>query len=265
MYTDPSGYLSSADITAGTINQANLINTGMSVYLTVLHKLYAASKVNVEEFQTISGGDWAFSLFESAFDSGFFINNLILCLTMTNIAGACVMIGVVGTVMCMMFMIAAADAALDGNDALEQYYGLLAVLSLAGAFFGFDQAMKEAGITADQLAVAKENASVVTDSNVDINHTTVPPVSGGSSGASSASKGGSNTKPNQVHHFATNKSSKYTSQFESITKKYGLDLDDSWNKALMPHQGRHPYAIMIMCWIICKDLIELQREILISF
>ena len=50
------------------------------------------------------------------------------------------------------------------------------------------------------------------------------------------------SKPNQVHHFATNKSKKYTSQFENITKKYGLDLDDDWNKALMPHQGRHPYA-----------------------
>ena len=49
-------------------------------------------------------------------------------------------------------------------------------------------------------------------------------------------------KPNQVHHFASNKSSKFTSQFENITNKYGLDLDDVWNKELMPHQGRHPYA-----------------------
>ena len=50
------------------------------------------------------------------------------------------------------------------------------------------------------------------------------------------------TKPNQIHHFATNKSKKYTSQFENIAKKYGLDLDGDWNKELMPHQGRHPYA-----------------------
>lgn len=54
--------------------------------------------------------------------------------------------------------------------------------------------------------------------------------------------GSTTGKPNQVHHFATNKSKKYTSQFENITKKYGLDLDDDWNKELMPHQGRHPYA-----------------------
>ncbi|MBQ3601245.1 MAG: AHH domain-containing protein [Lachnospiraceae bacterium] len=53
---------------------------------------------------------------------------------------------------------------------------------------------------------------------------------------------GTKTKPNQVHHFATNKSKKYTSQFESIAKKYGLNLDGDWNKELMPHQGRHPYA-----------------------
>lgn len=28
----------------------------------------------------------------------------------------------------------------------------------------------------------------------------------------------------------------------AIVSRYGLDLDDSWNKALMPHQGRHPNA-----------------------
>ncbi len=50
----------------------------------------------------------------------------------------------------------------------------------------------------------------------------------------------SSTKPNQVHHFATNKSSKFTAEFEKITSKYGLDLNDDWNKKLLPHQGRHP-------------------------
>lgn len=61
-------------------------------------------------------------------------------------------------------------------------------------------------------------------------------------GRGSATKGVGNTKPNQVHHFATNKSKKYTQQFENVANKYGLDLDDVWNKQLMPHQGRHPYA-----------------------
>ncbi|MCB2309223.1 AHH domain-containing protein [Clostridium estertheticum] len=55
-------------------------------------------------------------------------------------------------------------------------------------------------------------------------------------------KGVAQAKPNQVHHFATNKSKKYTQQFEQITNKYKLNLDDMWNKELMPHQGRHPYA-----------------------
>ncbi|OOM15898.1 AHH domain-containing protein [Clostridium saccharobutylicum] len=50
------------------------------------------------------------------------------------------------------------------------------------------------------------------------------------------------SKPNQIHHFATNKSKKYTQQLDNIANKYGLDLDDEWNKELMPHQGRHPYA-----------------------
>ena len=56
--------------------------------------------------------------------------------------------------------------------------------------------------------------------------------------AEKAIESGTTTKPNQVHHFATNKSKKYTSQFESITKKYGLELDGDWNKQSMPHQGR---------------------------
>ncbi|MDF2822135.1 MAG: hypothetical protein K0R15_2583 [Clostridiales bacterium] len=68
-------------------------------------------------------------------------------------------------------------------------------------------------------------------------------INGGSKSVVDIIEGASTTtKPNQVHHFASNKSSKYTSQFENITNKYGLDLDDVWNKELMPHQGRHPYA-----------------------
>ena len=57
-----------------------------------------------------------------------------------------------------------------------------------------------------------------------------------------AGKSGSTTKPNQVHHYATNKSKTYTPQLEKIAKKYEFDLDDAWNKDLLPHQGRHPNA-----------------------
>ena len=53
---------------------------------------------------------------------------------------------------------------------------------------------------------------------------------------------GTTTKPNQVHHYATNKSKTYTPQLEEIANRYGLDLDDAWNKDLLPHQGRHPNA-----------------------
>ena len=55
------------------------------------------------------------------------------------------------------------------------------------------------------------------------------------------SKSGTTTsKPNQVHHYATNKNKTYTPQFEEIANKYGLNLDSEWNKDLLPHQGRHP-------------------------
>ncbi|MBC2148025.1 hypothetical protein HCB26_09460 [Listeria booriae] len=49
-------------------------------------------------------------------------------------------------------------------------------------------------------------------------------------------------KPMQMHHYATNKSKTYTPQIEEVTTKYGLKLDDIWNKELLPHQGRHPNA-----------------------
>ena len=53
---------------------------------------------------------------------------------------------------------------------------------------------------------------------------------------------GSVTKPNQVHHYATNKSKTYPPQLEEIANRYELDLDDAWNKDLLPHQGRHQNA-----------------------
>ncbi|UOY94507.1 AHH domain-containing protein [Ectobacillus sp. JY-23] len=49
-------------------------------------------------------------------------------------------------------------------------------------------------------------------------------------------------KPFQVHHFATNKSKRYTKHFQEIANKYNLDLDAGWNKKRMIHQGRHPNA-----------------------
>ena len=46
--------------------------------------------------------------------------------------------------------------------------------------------------------------------------------------------------PSQLHHFGTNKSNTYTPEMQKIADKYGLDLDDTWNKELLPHLGRHP-------------------------
>ncbi|EFI47348.1 polymorphic toxin-type HINT domain-containing protein, partial [Segatella oris] len=47
--------------------------------------------------------------------------------------------------------------------------------------------------------------------------------------------------PQQIHHFATNKSKKYTKHFKRIANKLKLDLNGSWNKEALPHRGRHPY------------------------
>jgi RHS repeat-associated protein len=46
--------------------------------------------------------------------------------------------------------------------------------------------------------------------------------------------------PSQIHHFATNKSTAYTARVEAIASRYGLSLDEAWNKELLPHLGRHP-------------------------
>ncbi len=49
-----------------------------------------------------------------------------------------------------------------------------------------------------------------------------------------------NSLPRQLHHFATNKNKVWTPLMEAIAKKYGLSLNGAWNKAIMPHLGRHP-------------------------
>jgi hypothetical protein len=48
------------------------------------------------------------------------------------------------------------------------------------------------------------------------------------------------TLPSQDHHFATNKNKTYTPQMEDLAGRYGLDLDEIWNRELLPHLGRHP-------------------------
>ena len=51
---------------------------------------------------------------------------------------------------------------------------------------------------------------------------------------------GKSKLPGQIHHYATNKNSDYTSDMKKIADKYGLDLDGNWNKETLPHRGRHP-------------------------
>lgn len=63
---------------------------------------------------------------------------------------------------------------------------------------------------------------------------------GGSGGVRSSARLAKLKLPNQMHHFATNKSKTYTPRMKKIIEKYGLDLDGDWNKELLPHRGRHP-------------------------
>jgi len=49
-----------------------------------------------------------------------------------------------------------------------------------------------------------------------------------------------NSLPQQLHHFATNKSKAFSPLMQKIADKFGLKLNEAWNKELLPHLGRHP-------------------------
>ena len=44
----------------------------------------------------------------------------------------------------------------------------------------------------------------------------------------------------EIHHFFTNKNKQYTKKFNEYFKKYGLSLDDPFNKVYIRHKGSHP-------------------------
>lgn len=80
--------------------------------------------------------------------------------------------------------------------------------------------------------------------------TAIEKVKDGNKVRKNVSKDSTSIKPNQMHHYATNKNKSYTPQLEEIANRYNLDLDNAWNKDLLPHQGRHSneyhqYILMI--------------------
>jgi hypothetical protein len=54
----------------------------------------------------------------------------------------------------------------------------------------------------------------------------------------------------QTHHLLTDKhGTKWTAEFKKIVEKYGLDLDDDWNKIQIPHQGEGGHAQQYHQWV----------------
>ena len=73
-------------------------------------------------------------------------------------------------------------------------------------------------------------------------------------------------KPDQVHHFATDKNKQFTPDMKEIADEYKLDLDGDWNKASMPHQGRHPnsYHQFVLNEMRTIRIVSPTQEIFIS-
>ncbi len=85
------------------------------------------------------------------------------------------------------------------------------------------------------------NPLVDTDLNNDgVQDVVSPVVLSGGAGKASGSACQAFALPNQIHHYATNKSKIFTPRIQRIADRYGLNLDAEWNKDLLPHQGRHP-------------------------
>jgi RHS repeat-associated protein len=82
------------------------------------------------------------------------------------------------------------------------------------------------------------------DSNDAQNQAIVAAAGATAAAAETAGSGGEDPcggdRPKQIHHYASDKNKTYTPQMEKIAGKYDLDLDQDWNKELLPHLGRHP-------------------------
>ena len=139
----------------------------------------------------------------------------------------------------------------DIGDASQTGKGLASITgsitgSIAGGFTGDKLSLKVKKVKAAKAEAKRLKISEKKEPELKDVEGEKPKVSKGDKAAEVTSKagkiteGGSGTKPEQLHHFATNKNKTYTPQFEKIANKYGLDLDDAWNKEYMPHQGRHP-------------------------
>ena len=104
-------------------------------------------------------------------------------------------------------------------------------------------AVKKAGTlikkNAPKVKKAVKNTDVAEDTAKVLKEKAIKKVKDTNKVRKTVGKDSTSTKPNQMHHYATNKNKTYTPQLEEIANKCNLDLDDAWNKDLLPHQGRH--------------------------
>ena len=78
-------------------------------------------------------------------------------------------------------------------------------------------------------------------------------------GTSTEAKDSLQDLPEQIHHLLTNKHSKWSTRFEQIVQKYGLDLDDAWNTVRVPQRGRHPEEYHEWVWEQLRQIDEIAK------
>jgi len=88
------------------------------------------------------------------------------------------------------------------------------------------------------------------------NNTPRHSISGFNTGSPSAPNNKNIRRPLQTHHFATDKNKTFTPQIKEISEKYKLNLNDDWNKAKLPHIGRHPNEYHQ--WVL-RQMMEIDR------
>ncbi len=136
-----------------------------------------------------------------------------------------------------------ADSPADAGGAIGpvQYPGI-ANVEWNGLKFGDSVGGKLLANLAKPISLATSNNANVITGQIDEFHVNdkVELVAGIGLGRLLAGLKPVSTLPLEMHHFATDKNKQFAPAMSKIAEKYGLQLDQPWNKQLMAHSGRHP-------------------------